>query len=398
MTVDTLPRRPVLGWQTWAGPAEADLPCVLDLPGRQWTTSGSAAIYQALRALKVGPGDSVLVPTYHCPTMISPVHALGAQPRFYGLDAQGTAQPAALEPLLAGVRPKAVLAVHLFGLPRPMAALREWCDANDIALIEDCAHCLFGTVEGRPVGRWGDFAIASVAKFLPVPRGGCVIDTSGRVSALPSRPAKGASRVALDMLDLGHRHRGMPGLNAVIGFALGAARRLRPAAEARASASKPAMGSDPLQAPGYRFDAPAAERAVDGVSRWLAERAPQGRNAATRRRNFARLAEGLDSGPGRRLLWPEARDASALAGFAPYAMPLWLDDPEPAYAAMRKAMLPVMRWDRLWPGTPALPGDHGLTWARHVVQIACHQSLEDAQVDRIVVAVRRACGETEGRP
>ncbi len=133
------------------------MPCLLDSPRLSFTTSGRAAIALALQALGVGSGDRVLVPTYHCPTMVAPAVHVGARPVFYPLRSSG-ADLAFLEALdLTGVR--AILATHYFGLPQPMAELRRFCDRKGIALIEDCAHALFGVVRRarhRDLGRLCD--------------------------------------------------------------------------------------------------------------------------------------------------------------------------------------------------------------------------------------------------
>ena len=62
---------------------------------------------------------------------------------------------------------------------------------------------------------------------------------------------------------------------------------------------------------------------------------------------------------------------------APYVFPLWVDRPDPGYAALRELKAPVSRWDDLWPATPALDGDHGPRWSHHVLQLACHQDMTD---------------------
>jgi hypothetical protein len=51
--------------------------------------------------------------------------------------------------------------------------------------------------------------------------------------------------------------------------------------------------------------------------------------------------------------------------------------------------VPVFRWDRLWPGTPELAGDAGVVWARHVVQLGCHQQIGGAQLAWIAEVVRK---------
>jgi dTDP-4-amino-4,6-dideoxygalactose transaminase len=76
------PRLPVIGWRTFAGAARVDQHSLLDHPRHLLTTSGRAAILLALECLDVGPGDLVLLPSYHCPTMVSPVKTLGADAAF----------------------------------------------------------------------------------------------------------------------------------------------------------------------------------------------------------------------------------------------------------------------------------------------------------------------------
>ena len=138
-----LPRGPVLDWASLRGPHPAGLPAVDDLPHQLPTTSGRAALFQALRALALPAGSAVLVPTYHCPTMVAPVVHAGLRPVFYGLDEDAAPRLQALDAAaLAGVR--ALLVAHYFGRPRSLEAERRWCDERGIALIEDCAHCFFG--------------------------------------------------------------------------------------------------------------------------------------------------------------------------------------------------------------------------------------------------------------
>src|SRR5204863_9786477 len=84
-----LPRLPFFGWSAFAGPKRSSVPCIVDRPDVVFTRSGQAAIGLALRDLDAGPADYVLVPTYHCPTMIAPVAAVGARPLFYPIDVAG---------------------------------------------------------------------------------------------------------------------------------------------------------------------------------------------------------------------------------------------------------------------------------------------------------------------
>src|SRR6478735_5325256 len=135
---EAIARLPVLGWAAFAGERRAPLPSIDQHGGNiVYTTSGRAAIALALRVVGCKAGDRVLVPTYHCPTMIAPVVRLGAVPEFYPLTASGAPSMSFLARHARDAR--AMLVAHYFGFPQPLAQLRAFCDANGIAMIEDCA-------------------------------------------------------------------------------------------------------------------------------------------------------------------------------------------------------------------------------------------------------------------
>lgn len=378
-----IPRLPVFGWQSWQGAQQAGMPCLLDRPHCHFTTSGRAAITLALEVMGIGPGDTVLLPTYHCPTMVAPSVELGAKPRFYPIGASGSPDLAWLDRQdLHGVR--ALLAPHLFGLPQPMARIRAWCDARGLALLEDCAHSLFGVSDGRAVGSWGDVSIGSLTKFLPVPEGGCLVLNKGQPAPVLS-PCSRITEVKawVDIAEEGARHHRLAGLNRLITLPLEWGRSLRRAAP---SMSEQATGpnaatssrSSAIDA-GMAIDMPLAHRQAQTACRWLASRLPRHRVAERRRSNYVTLARRLQGQAG---MYPVQCDLPH--GVVPYVFPLWVNEPDPAYQLLRTAQIPVFRWDRLWPDVPDLAGDHGKLWSHHILQIACHQDLNDVDLDTIV--------------
>ena len=168
------PRAPVLGWASFS-PHRGPVPAAIDQASvKAFTTSGRAALYQVLKQLGLPPGSVVLVPSYHCPTMVAPVLCAGLRPRFFAIDPDGLPLTSGID-TLADPQPRAMIAAHYFGLPQSMADLRAWCDRHKVTLIEDCAHSFFGQAGERPVGHWGDFATASVSKFFPVPEAGVIV-------------------------------------------------------------------------------------------------------------------------------------------------------------------------------------------------------------------------------
>lgn len=377
----SIPKLPVFGWQTFAADGTVPLPTLLDLPGLVFTTSGRAAIGLALKALGVGPGDRVLLPTYHCTTMVAPAVAAGARPAYYPITGSGGADLVALEGLdTAGVR--AMLAVHFFGFPQPLKQVRAFCDRRGIALIEDCAHALFGESDGHTVGSWGDLAVASLTKFFPVPEGGCLVSTRRPLDGMGLKPREVLAEVRslANMVETGVDHDRLWGLNTVLKLVFG----LRKGLLSRRRKSPngidaPCTSESELLA---QFDRRLADYQPTRVCRWLARRAARARVVAGRRENYAYLAERLEDFPGARPLLPELPPTAV-----PYVFPLWVEDPDRRYAALKAERFPVFRWNWLWPGTPALPDEHGLLWSRHVFQLPCHQDLSrehlDALVDRL---------------
>ena len=99
--------------------------------------------------------------------MVAPVVCAGLVPSFFAIGPDGLPR---LDLINAAQRPaaRAIIVAHYFGIVHNLDPVREWCDLHGIALIEDCAHALFGAVDGHPVGRWGDYCTASISKFLPV--------------------------------------------------------------------------------------------------------------------------------------------------------------------------------------------------------------------------------------
>jgi len=377
-----IPRLPVLGWATFQGRREAEIPSVSDSPHVVYTTSGRAAIALALRVLELKAGERVLVPTYHCPTMISPVVRIGAEPVFFPVTASGAP---ALDYLkqqdLDGVR--AMLVAHYFGLAQPLSQVRAFCDARGIALIEDCAHAFFGTSEGRPIGGWGDFAIASLTKFFPVADGGCLVSRSRSLTGIELRPQGMVAelKALIDALELGARYHRFPGFNAMLGGVFG----LKELARGRRWTPKDPEDREPSMAPSVDdiSDTLVTSR-LTRSSNLIAKYAHQSRIVALRRRNYELLAQLLTDLPGAASFQPELP-----ARAAPYVFPLRVEHPGERYRSLRAAKVPLFRWDRVWPETPTIEGDHGLVWAVEMFQLACHQDLSTEEIRTFAATVRR---------
>ena len=107
--------------------------------------------------------------------------------------------------------------------------------------------------------------------------------------------------------------------------------------------------------------------------------------AAQRRKHFATYAHYLGGVPDLQCPVPAPTDDSA-----PYVYPVWFPEAgaaTTAYRALRGAGAAVFRWDRSWPQTPRLEDDYGGRWAEEVLQLPCHPTLTQPQVERTALAV-----------
>ena len=139
-------------------------------------SSGTQAIYISLAALGVGPGDEVLIPGYLWPSCLNGVVRLGAIPRLVDIDETFTISP---EDLQKKITPhsKAVILIHMSGVPGNIDSVMEIARANKLQVLEDCAQCNGSTFHGRPVGTFGNIGIFSfqINKSITAGEGGMII-------------------------------------------------------------------------------------------------------------------------------------------------------------------------------------------------------------------------------
>lgn len=384
----SVPRHPVPGPHNETGGSDEApaLPCLLDVsPDLIFTTSGRAAILLGLEALALGPGDRVLVPSYHCPTMVSPVLALGHQVGFYPIDEDGRPNLQWLEQNApADVRVLSV--VHFFGLPLDLRDVQAWCRRRGVLLMEDCAHAMFGRSASHEVGALGDVVIASLPKFFATLDGGLLHIRQPRQAVRRLQPAGAMAELKawINSLETSERF-GRLGRRSLWARPLLAAKRaLRRHPDHDMSSTSPtAFDPDGDYA---RIDTALSHRAPTAVTVRAAKRSVRSRIIAARREHYGAMVQALSGFPGLRPLFPALPSACA-----PYVFPLWVDEPDPAYQAMKTAGVPVSRWDWLWPGVPDLRDDHGKQWSRHVLQLHCHQDMNEQDRLWMVNAVLLHC-------
>jgi dTDP-4-amino-4,6-dideoxygalactose transaminase len=143
---------------------ERQLAAMLEVEHGVAVSSGTDALLAALMALGVGPGHEVITTTYSFFATAGCVTRLGATPVFVDID------PVTMNLDPAGVaravspRTRAIVPVHLFGLPADLDVILEVARRANVPVIEDAAQAVGARYHGRPVGGFGQ---AGVFSFFP---------------------------------------------------------------------------------------------------------------------------------------------------------------------------------------------------------------------------------------
>lgn len=120
--------------------------------------NGTLALELALLALGIGKGDEVIVTPRTFLASASSIVMRGAIPVFADVDPDSQNITPETVARVIGPRTKAIMTVHLAGWPCDMHGLRALADTHNLKLIEDCAQAHGATINGEPVGSFGDAA------------------------------------------------------------------------------------------------------------------------------------------------------------------------------------------------------------------------------------------------
>lgn len=147
-------------------------------------SSGTAALHLALVQLGVQPGDEVICQSFTFCASANPIVYLGATPVFVDSEAHTwNISPVLLEQAildrhrLTGKYPKAIIPVHLYGMPAQMDAIMSIAQRYNIPVVEDAAEALGSHYKGRPCGTFGNFAALSFNgnKMITTSGGGALV-------------------------------------------------------------------------------------------------------------------------------------------------------------------------------------------------------------------------------
>ena len=141
-------------------------------------SSGTAAIHLGLLLLGVEAGDEVICQSFTFSASANPICYLGAKPIFVDSErdtwniSPELLEEAILDRIKKGKKPKAIIAVHLYGVPYKVREVKAVADRYGIPVLEDSAEALGSTYNGEKCGTFGDIAVLSF-------NGNKIITTSG---------------------------------------------------------------------------------------------------------------------------------------------------------------------------------------------------------------------------
>lgn len=142
--------------------------------------NGTAALELAVAALRIGPGDEVILPTFTIISCAAAVVRAGATPVLVDCDPNTWNMDVSQVAARITPRTRAIMAVHIYGLPVDMDPILDLAQVHGLAVIEDAAQQHGQTYKGRPVGSLGHIATMSFYpnKQVTTGEGGMVVTSS----------------------------------------------------------------------------------------------------------------------------------------------------------------------------------------------------------------------------
>jgi aminotransferase in exopolysaccharide biosynthesis len=190
--------------------------------------SGTSALHLALVLLGIGPGDEVICQSFTFCASANPIVYLGATPIFvdseretWNIDPE-ILEDAILSRIATGKKPKAIIVVHLFGMPAKMNEIMEIANKYSIPVLEDAAEAVGSTYEGRNCGTMGKIGVYSFNgnKIITTGGGGALLSND---ATLIERAKYLSTQAREDLpfyqhLEIGYNYR-MNNMAAAIGVA-----------------------------------------------------------------------------------------------------------------------------------------------------------------------------------
>jgi perosamine synthetase len=170
------------------GPAavafEKALACYIGVTHAVTLNSGTTALQLALRALEIGEGDEVLLPSFSFMAVTNAVLSEKAVPVFADIEENTfNLDPASLNDLISN-KTKAIVVVHTFGYPARMVEIVDFARRHGLFVIEDACEALGAEILGHRAGSQGDIGVFAFYpnKQITTGEGGALVTNSGLIA------------------------------------------------------------------------------------------------------------------------------------------------------------------------------------------------------------------------
>jgi len=355
---------------------------LLDARYRRYVTSGRAAIALALEKTGIHAGDEVLIPAFHCESMVSPIRWRNASAVFYQIQLNTTINLADIEARITS-RTKAVLATHYFGFMQDFRPLRELCDKYNLVFIEDCAHAFFGSIENVKVGDLGDFAIASTMKFFPLYDGGLLVSNRHSLADVECS-APGFSTELKSLFNTLEKSIAYKRLG-ILGRILDQLMSVKTLLWKLLKSSSNLQTSGPASSEGaYHLDEQWIHVATTKVSNKILDHSDCDRICSTRRSNYIRLHQALSCLPGVRPLFPALTEHCV-----PLVYPLYFEQPLHHFNTLKQQGVPIWRFGEfLDPQVNDSDFADSIELSQHIFQFPCHQELLNSELNWMIERIQ----------
>lgn len=346
--------------------------------GGEFFTHGRYALAEAIQRANSDKNGAVLLPSFHCRSMVEPALYHEAKIYFYPVLNDLRPDYTALELILQrkNIRPTVFVLPHYFGFPNSIKEARQFCIEHDIILIEDCAHAFYGVSDAQQLGTIGNYAITSIWKFHPARDGAVLLDNSNRGRDAANRLQQSwlAETKSLYML-------------------------LRKWGERKFNSNNILREIDPLLTldQAYQMMQIKIENDRDDKrklkyflpeklkfsglrsSYWLMKWSAHTKIIHQRRENYLKWLDGVQSIPGISPLFPRLPE-----GVAPYAFPLLADSEGLTFHLLKLAGISIWRWEDMALTDCSVSRDYRF----RLLQLPCHQGLKQEELDWMINTLR----------
>ena len=339
-------------------PAET-LPWPLEDSGVRLYARARHGLWHGLKALRLDPGDELLVPAYHHGSEVEAIVQAGLRCRFYETPSDLAPDANEIQSLLdAHPKIRGLFLIHYLGFPQESARWRQWCDERDLLLIDDSAQAFLASSPDGPVGRHGDLAVFCIYKTYGVIDGAAMICSAPPDQEVARRRTRFAQTIRRNGAWLAQRSASLSSLRARL-----------------TRTQSYSIATD--------FGLGEANSAPSTATKLLLSRTLADDAAARRRDNYRFLLQRLED------VVPESWK-SLPKGACPFTFPVESSNKESMFNSLQdEGVIALNLWSVPHPTLDAEKFAHAKQLRDRVLGLPVHQELRRRDLERIVDVFRR---------